>query len=57
MNDDGDNETLTVPLHKELDLGTIQAVYRQVARLIPEAESRLWSYRGRAQGDTTCIQI
>lgn len=36
--------TLTVPLHKDLDLGTIQAIYRQAARLIPEADLRPWFY-------------
>ncbi len=34
----------TVPLHKELDLGTIQAIYRQTARFFPEAELRPWFY-------------
>jgi len=42
----GDRETLTVPLHKELDLGTIQAIYRQAVRFIPEAELRPWFYSG-----------
>ena len=37
VTEDGDRETLTVPLHKELDLGTIQAIYRQAARFIPDA--------------------
>lgn len=40
ITNDGDAETLTVPLHKELDLGTIQAIYRQAARFIPELELR-----------------
>ncbi len=40
----GNRETLTVPLHKELDLGTIQTIYRQEARFIPEAELRPWFY-------------
>ena len=41
---DGSRETLTVPVHKKLDLGTIQAIYRQAARFIPEAELRPWFY-------------
>ncbi len=44
VTEDGDRETLTVPLHKELDLGTIQAIYRQAARFIPQAELRPWFY-------------
>ena len=45
VTEDGDRETLTVPLHKKLDLGTIQAIYRQAARFIPAAELRPWFYR------------
>lgn len=44
VTEDAERETLTVPLHKKLDLGTIQAVYRQAARFIPEAELRPWFY-------------
>ncbi len=40
VNAEGRRETLTLPLHKELDLGTIQAIYRQAARFIPESELR-----------------
>lgn len=36
----GLHETLTVPLHKELDLGTLQAIFRQAARYIPESRLR-----------------
>ena len=36
----GHRETLTVPLHKELDLGTIQAIFRQAAKFIPESRLR-----------------
>ena len=42
---DGQRQTLTVPLHKDVDLGTIQAIYRQATRFIPEAELRAWFYR------------
>ena len=35
-----ETQTLTVPLHKELDLGTIRAIYRQAARFIPEVDLR-----------------
>jgi predicted RNA binding protein YcfA (HicA-like mRNA interferase family) len=43
---DGVTQTLTVPLHKDLDLGTIRAIYRQATRFVPEAELRTWFYGG-----------
>jgi predicted RNA binding protein YcfA (HicA-like mRNA interferase family) len=42
---DGRRETLTLPLHKELDVGTLQAIVRQAARFIPEVELRQQFYR------------
>ena len=36
----GTKETLTIPLHDELDLGTLQAIFRQASRYIPEGELR-----------------
>jgi predicted RNA binding protein YcfA (HicA-like mRNA interferase family) len=36
----GVRENLTVPLHDELDRGTLQAIYRQASRYITEAELR-----------------
>lgn len=33
-------EVLTIPLHRELAPGTIQAIYRQALRYIPEKELR-----------------
>lgn len=41
---DGVTQTLTVPLHKDLDLGTLRAIYRQATRFVPEAELRTWFY-------------
>lgn len=37
---DGRRETLTLPLHKQLDVGTLQAIFRQAARFITEDELR-----------------
>jgi len=37
---DGTKQTLTIPLHDELDKGTIKAIYRQALRYIPENELR-----------------
>ncbi|HXM42167.1 MAG TPA: type II toxin-antitoxin system HicA family toxin [Bryobacteraceae bacterium] len=36
----GVRESLTVPLHDELDRGTLQAIYRQASRYITEADLR-----------------
>ena len=33
-------QTLTVPRHRELDVGTLQAIMRQAASFIPEDELR-----------------
>jgi predicted RNA binding protein YcfA (HicA-like mRNA interferase family) len=44
ITEDGQKQTLTLPLHKDLDLGTIQAIYRQATRFIPETELRIWFY-------------
>jgi predicted RNA binding protein YcfA (HicA-like mRNA interferase family) len=34
------SESLTVPFHPELDRGTLQAIYRQALRFIPEKQLR-----------------
>jgi predicted RNA binding protein YcfA (HicA-like mRNA interferase family) len=34
----GTRQSLIVPLHKELDRGTLHAIYRQASRLVPEEE-------------------
>lgn len=36
----GEKQTLTVPAHYELDVGTLRAIMRQAARYIPEDELR-----------------
>jgi len=35
---DGTKQTLTIPLHEDLDRGTIRAIFRQALRYIPEEE-------------------
>jgi predicted RNA binding protein YcfA (HicA-like mRNA interferase family) len=40
----GQTQTLTVPMHKDLDLGTVRAIYRHAVRFIPEGELRIWFY-------------
>lgn len=44
VTDDGQTQTLTLPLHKDLDPGTIRAMYRQATRFIPEGALRPWFY-------------
>jgi predicted RNA binding protein YcfA (HicA-like mRNA interferase family) len=34
----GQKQTLTIPRHKELDTGTLRAVFRQASRYIPDQE-------------------
>ena len=36
----GQKQNLTVPRHKELDSGTVRAIFRQACRYIPEDELR-----------------
>jgi predicted RNA binding protein YcfA (HicA-like mRNA interferase family) len=35
---DGSRQTLTIPKHSELDIGTLRAIYRQALRYIPESQ-------------------
>lgn len=36
----GEKQTLTIPVHRELDTGTLRAIMRQAARYVPEDELR-----------------
>ncbi|MBK8797244.1 MAG: type II toxin-antitoxin system HicA family toxin [Caldilinea sp.] len=36
----GEKQTLTIPQHKELDTGTLRAIFRQASQYIAEAELR-----------------
>jgi predicted RNA binding protein YcfA (HicA-like mRNA interferase family) len=40
----GSQQTLTIPNHKELDRGTLGAIYRQASRYVPETELRAHFY-------------
>ena len=42
---DGERQTLTLPLHKELDIDTIRAIDRQAARFIPDLALMTLFYR------------
>ena len=37
---DSQHHTLTIPRHRELDVGTLLAVFRQASRFIPEDQLR-----------------
>jgi len=34
----GEKQTLTIPRHRELDVGTLRAIFRQASRYIPAEE-------------------
>ncbi len=36
----GENQTLTVPRHRQLDVGTLQAIFRQASRFISRESLR-----------------
>jgi predicted RNA binding protein YcfA (HicA-like mRNA interferase family) len=42
----GENQVLTVPLHKELSRGTLHAIFRQACRFVPDAELRPLFFKG-----------
>ena len=42
----GEKQTLTIPVHAELDAGTLRAIIRQATRYIPESELRRLFYSG-----------
>jgi len=42
----GERQTLTVPMHKELAPGTLRAIFRQASRFIAESELRPWFFSG-----------
>ena len=37
---DGSRQAITIPLHRELAPGTLQAIYRQARRFVPEDDLR-----------------
>ena len=40
----GEKQILTIPMHDELDTGTLKAIIRQATRYIPESELRAYFY-------------
>ena len=41
---EGTKQTLTVPLHDELDKGTLKAIIRQASRYVPEKDLKPYFY-------------
>ncbi|MCH7738118.1 MAG: type II toxin-antitoxin system HicA family toxin [Chloroflexi bacterium] len=37
---DGENQTLTIPRHRQLDVGTLQAIVRQASRFVSQESLR-----------------
>jgi len=42
--ENGTKQTLTIPLHQELDRGTLRAIYRQALKYIPEEKLKPYFY-------------
>jgi predicted RNA binding protein YcfA (HicA-like mRNA interferase family) len=40
----GEKQTITIPLHSEIDIGTVKAIFRQASRYIPEDQLRRHFY-------------
>lgn len=40
----GETQTLTIPLHDELDIGTLRAIVRQASRFVPEDQLKKGFY-------------
>lgn len=40
----GEKQTLTIPVHKQLALGTLRAIFRQALRYTPEADLLPWFF-------------
>ena len=45
LSSNGERQTLTIPLHDDLDTGTLHAIIRQARRYIPETELLPHFYR------------
>ena len=41
-----EKQTLVVPRHEELDVGTLRAIFRQASRYVPEDSLRPYFYTG-----------
>jgi predicted RNA binding protein YcfA (HicA-like mRNA interferase family) len=40
----GEKQTLTVPMHKTLSVGTVHAIFRQASRFLPESDLQPWFF-------------
>jgi len=44
ISDDNKRQIITIPLHKEIDVGTLKAIYRQALKYIPKDQLRKYFY-------------
>ena len=42
----GERQVLTVPVHSQLQVGTVRAIYRQASRFVPDEELRSKFFSG-----------
>ena len=40
----GEKQTITIPLHSEIDTGTVKAIFRQASRYVPEDQLKKHFY-------------
>jgi predicted RNA binding protein YcfA (HicA-like mRNA interferase family) len=52
----GQRQILTIVLHREIDKGTLRAIFRQALRYIPESNSRRISLRNKAALATLILE-
>jgi predicted RNA binding protein YcfA (HicA-like mRNA interferase family) len=41
----GEHQTVTVPEHRGLDVGTLHSIFRQASQFVPADDLRPWFYR------------
>lgn len=44
LSSDGKKQTITIPLHSEMDSGTLKAIFRQASRYIPAENLKQYFY-------------
>jgi hypothetical protein len=53
---DGVRETLTVPLHDDLDVGTLRAIFRQASRYVPQDELMPYFYADKPRDSSASLR-
>jgi predicted RNA binding protein YcfA (HicA-like mRNA interferase family) len=44
LSDDGSKQMIAIPMHSEIDTGTLKAIFRQALHYIPEDKLRKYFY-------------